>query len=89
MIACKDCIHENVCGYYAEFKDDADNCTHFKNKADYVEVKHGWWENISGFDVCNICGTSPADWEAKPNNPQGYPPYCHNCGAKMDGRKDE
>ena len=57
--------------------------------ADVVEVKHNRWENISGFDVCNICGTSPAYCEPKPNNPKGYPPYCHNCGAKMDGGKAE
>jgi hypothetical protein len=53
-----------------------------------AEVKHSRWENISGFDVCNICGTSPAYCEPKPNNPKGYPPYCHNCGAKMDGKKE-
>lgn len=56
--------------------------------ADVVEVKHSRWENISGFDVCNICGTSPAYCEPEPNNPKGYPPYCHNCGAKMDERRD-
>ena len=55
--------------------------------ADVVEVKHSRWENISGFDVCNICGTSPAYCEPKPNNLKGYPPYCHNCGAKMDGER--
>lgn len=37
-MTCRDCIHENVCGYYAEFKDNADECKHFKNKADFVEV---------------------------------------------------
>lgn len=52
--------------------------------ADVTEIIHSRWENISGFDVCNICGTSPAYWEPEPNNPKGYPPYCHNCGAKMD-----
>lgn len=57
--------------------------------ADVVEVKHSRWENISGFDVCNICGTSPAYCEPKPNNKKGYPPYCHNCGAKMDGVRKE
>ena len=57
--------------------------------ADVEEVRHSRWENISGFDVCNICGTSPAYCEPKPNNPKGYPPYCHNCGAKMDGGKAE
>ena len=57
--------------------------------ADVAEVKHSRWENISGFDVCNICGTSPAYCEPKPNNPKGYPPYCHYCGAKMDISKTE
>lgn len=57
--------------------------------ADVEEVKHSRWENISGFDVCNICGTSPAYCEPKPNNKKGYPPYCHNCGAKMDGVRKE
>ena len=56
--------------------------------ADVVEVKHSRWENISGFDVCNICGTSPAYCEPKPNNKKGYPPYCHNCGADMRGDTD-
>lgn len=37
-MSCKDCIHEKVCGYYAEFEDEADDCPHFKNKADFVEV---------------------------------------------------
>lgn len=55
--------------------------------ADVAEVKHSRWEKISGFDVCNICGTSPAYCEPEPNNPKGYPPYCHNCGAKMDLNK--
>lgn len=57
--------------------------------ADVVEVKHSRWEKISGFYVCNICGTSPAYWEPEPNNPKGYPPYCHHCGAKMDGGNAE
>ena len=57
--------------------------------ADVEEVKRSRWENISGFDVCNICGASPAYCEPKPNNPKGYPPYCPNCGAKMDGTPKE
>ena len=60
----------------------------YQPTVEVVEEKHSRWENISGFDVCNICGTSPAYCEPKPNNPKGYPPYCHVCGAKMDG-KDE
>jgi hypothetical protein len=91
-MTCKDCIHFDVCTkpYYGETlacNDVNERCVNFKNKADYEEVKHSRWENISGFDVCNICGTSPAYCEPEPNNPKGYSPYCHNCGAKMDGER--
>lgn len=85
MATCKDCIHEKVCVITAfpeafeNTKWEKEPCDHFKDKADFVEVKHSRWENISGFDVCNICGTSPACCEPKPNNPKGYPPYCHHC----------
>lgn len=93
-MTCYDCIHCGACSDAGDsgfscLKEDVSKCNHFKNKADYAEVKHSRWENISGFDVCNICGTSPAYCEPKPNNPKGYPPYCHHCGAKMDGRRTE
>ena len=57
--------------------------------ADVEEVKHGEWVNVEGFVVCERCGSSPAYWEPKPNNPKGYPPRCHECGAKMDGGNAE
>lgn len=88
-IDCDKCYHGRVCAYRHQYHDMIVDCNHYKPTADVEEVKHSRWENISGFDVCNICGTSPAYWEPKPNNPKGYPPYCHNCGAKMDGGKEE
>ena len=51
--------------------------------ADVTPVRHGRWE--CG-EPCPVCGEDRfrgldadiwADWE---------PPYCPNCGAKMDGR---
>lgn len=48
-----------------------------------VPVVHGRWVMMAGFPACSECGCSPANWEAKPDNPEGYPPYCHSCGAKM------
>lgn len=51
-------------------------------------VRHGRWVMMEGFLACNECGCSPADWEQKPYNPQGLPPYCHSCGAKMDAKED-
>ena len=91
MATCYDCIHQYCCKYDRFFGvyEVENKCAYFKNKANYAEVKHSRWENISGFDVCNICGTSPAYCEPKPNNKKGYPPYCHNCGAKMDGVRKE
>lgn len=40
------------------------------------------WVMMGGFPACDKCGCSPADWE------DGFPPYCHGCGARMkNGRK--
>ena len=50
-----------------------------------VPVVHGRWVKVEGFWCCSNCGCSPADWDKKPYNPYGLPPYCHGCGAKMDG----
>lgn len=52
---------------------------------DAVPVVHARWALFEGCWACSECGCSPADWEQKPNNPYGLPPYCHCCGAKMDG----
>ena len=57
--------------------------------ADVAEVRHGEWVfkfycgNMSGYDYgmnCSVCG--------KPTHRQfaeKMPPFCPNCGAKMDG----
>ena len=54
--------------------------------ADVAPVRHGQWE--PGNPICPVCGGNKfkdldadiwADWE---------PPYCPNCGAKMDGGAD-
>ncbi len=82
---------EKICNFQAIDEDCANKMIWLLRTfptADVQEVKHSRWENISGFDVCNICGTSPAYCEPKPNNPKGYPPYCHNCGAKMRGDEE-
>lgn len=77
---CGDCIHNAVCGIDGHII----KCEHFKNKADFAEVKHGWWVTRKSihneeFYVCSVCGTANDDiWR-----------YCPNCGAKMDGRKEK
>lgn len=48
-------------------------------KADVEEVKHGRWIVRECIDECNLChGIAILT-----------PDYCPNCGAKMDGGKDE
>ena len=84
-MACKGCIHYNVCR--DEHKDKL-KCSEYRNKADYAEVKHGEWiddmkviSTVGGVEMkalvgyrCSLCGRAELRKE----------PYC-NCGAKMDG----
>ena len=57
--------------------------------ADVEEVKHGCWVGIDDepcedfeCDVCgSICCTCGNTWD--------LPNYCPNCGAKMDGGKND
>jgi hypothetical protein len=95
MANCKECISEKVCKYNDGVnlycKEDYE-CPHFKNKADFVEVKHGEWietqemfydgdfhsEYPTTCYKCSECGLI---------NTSKYP-YC-NCGAKMDVSKME
>ena len=51
--------------------------------ADVAPVRHGRWEN--GNPICPVCGEDKfkdldadiwSDWK---------PPFCPNCGARMDG----
>ena len=51
--------------------------------ADVAEVRHEKWVQQNGSVMSNQCGASPAYWEPKPNNPRGFPPFCHECGANM------
>lgn len=76
MATCKDCLHEKVCVWNAELEQACnEDCSDFKNKADYAEVKHGEWIEGKTLEKCSVCGKKGfPDWH-----------YCPNCGAKMDG----
>lgn len=88
MAICIDCIHRDVCRNAYTLKVEPPNvCGSFKNKADFVEVKHGHWiddiqkiTTVAGVECngivgykCSLCGRHEGSKE----------PYC-NCGAKMD-----
>ena len=44
---------------------------------DAVPVKHGEWTVIDGCVSCSVCGEPCMEFN-----------YCPNCGAKMDGWKE-
>ena len=97
MATCYDCIHCDACsdagdGGYSSLKEDVSKCKHFKNKADFVEVKHGEWLLIversdylepPSCDTakCSVCGRKIDVSKT------GFK-YCPHCGAKMDGGND-
>lgn len=86
MFTCKDCVHYEVCEDAREF----DNyevydiiCDHAKNKADFVEVKHGEWKIDGVLDVCSVCGRcilQPHITQPYVTNSYNFCPY---CGADM------
>lgn len=50
---------------------------------DAVEVVHSWWEkSTEGYRICHHCKADVAIFS-------GHKNYCPNCGAKMDGGKDD
>ena len=98
MNFCEKCIHYDMCNYEYEHQDtDAiltffpnnTECPWFKNKADFVEVKHGKWyrhtqkEHGDTCFYCSVCEEMALSdcmvWELTD--------YCPHCGAKMDGTK--
>ena len=90
-MTCKDCIHYDVCQYHIteETGMTVAECSHtFKNKADFVEVKHGEWiyntDDFTPKTRCSVCGhnkplVAGESVKQEPND------YCNKCGAKMDG----
>lgn len=80
MRTCNNCLHHDFCnvdGYI-----DADECGFFKNKADYAEVKHGYWidkDDKYGRVFCSVCGAQERPWDSQYKSPR-----CPMCGAKMD-----
>lgn len=77
-------------GIPEEIPDIDERCSSFKNKADVVEVKHGYWElkpsghysHVGSF--CSVCGKKSGIGGNRENQ---LKPYCPNCGAKMDGER--
>ena len=54
--------------------------------ADVVEVRHGEWQQLDQL-YCSLCGVAAPFLSLAFK--QIRTPYCHRCGAKMDGGKTE
>lgn len=94
-MTCKDCIHNEVC-YRREVCNDIEEhirklgCMDFIARADVQEIKHGEWKlcyedwrmQIAG-DECSACGFQHY------GTCISHYHYCPNCGAKMDGGKND
>ena len=82
-MTCKNCIHDEVCNIHGYI--DADECACFKNKADFVEVKHGEWGYGRSMHkkVCLRCGTEMPFKKKGTYHIVWYSNYCPECGAEM------
>lgn len=76
MATCGECIHRDFCNVHGYI--DAEDCKVYKNKADFVEVKHGKWVNVPFTQQysCSLCGKEIYFGKDK---------FCNECGARMDG----
>ena len=112
-MTCKDCVHYEVCETHENLYIEIDItgevetttylpkvegvCDHFKNKADFVEVKHGEWEmvEVEGYWVQHIEESLETGKPTKTKLPicsccgkrfgtsvLSYN-FCPNCGADM------
>ena len=106
-MTCKDCVHYEKCKPlrldFANSVNPNHTCQHFKNKADFVEVKHGEWEIKSEIhqmfdDVdeeiyveCPFCKRTfyvPFEFEDEKILEFARKSYPYcHCGAKMDGER--
>ena len=93
-MTCKDCVHYELCFDYTHLKyseslpeNREDICNHFKNKADFVEVRRGEWyvddfpKQGKKFIICSEC-RSVIDCNATYVDENEYD-FCPYCGADM------
>lgn len=82
-------VCENCCCDFEECKRDG-FCMDYTNieqlpTVEAVEVVHGRWHKPTpcSQEFCTNCGLTPK------TNFGWLPPYCPNCGAKMDGGNED
>lgn len=92
MPNCEDCIfYEKLCQHALE-EHELKLCKDFKNKADFVEVKHGEWiemakDSVGRAFMCSVCGAAEVTETFDKSPLDNDCNYCYRCGAKMDGKR--
>lgn len=96
MKTCKECLYQPICNAYASMgvtdlpASDISPCGFFKNKADFVEVKHGEWVRQKGRPeaICSECGREVVYQSI--DNKWWFENYCPYCGGDMrNGGEDK
>lgn len=89
-MTCKDCVHYDVCKEYliecaecGEAERILNPCAKFKNKSDFVEVKHGEWHNVYMSSPSSFVGTCSECKRSSDIPPPEQARYCPRCGADM------
>lgn len=95
-MSCKDCLYYEVCPLGLAVNGETGTCLKFKNKADFVEVVHGYWMHEPPYYALNgkylkasECSNCYAFFVSNGNEPYSDHPYCCECGARMDGKPKE
>lgn len=88
-MTCKDCVHYERCNDWCEdfgVQLKGIGCSFFKNKADFVEVKHGYWRDTE-YGTCSVCNRSISEiYDADSSMAYGILDEltaCPYCGADM------
>lgn len=96
---CDSCIHKQICKdkppeSYPQFMIDimTDKCENYIHTAYVQPVRRGRWLtwDDSGFTKCSCCNSEYyiADLQ-EVGDSEGFVEFCPNCGAKMDGDRDD
>lgn len=95
---CKACFHYKACkevashNGYRDISYTENQCNHFLLTADYAEVKHGEWIRVqyTYFGLKRYeCSECKDDEYWQKRYLEHKEKYCPNCGARMDGLKQE
>lgn len=87
MSKCEKCLYSKNCQFLAAHKNaDVEGCTAFE----FIKVKHGRWvllDDCANAGVyCSVCHKKV--YREQHANVKEKSKFCPNCGAKMDGGKE-